>query len=791
MPRSTWRAATAGVLVTALAVFAGAVLGLPQPTPEAGQVETGRVESTAAGAVDYNVYLPPGYETSGERYPVIYLLHGRGDTSAAWPRIVPDLDELINAGQIQPVIAVMPDAPWNDRGSYYTDSLYTGAAASGPGVAVETALSVDLVEHIDQTYRTVDDRAGRAVGGYSMGAAGALRFATAHQADFSAGLILSPAVYTPQPPADSSTREFGAYGVGEALFDADRYAELNYPATFADLDAALPVHLFIAVGDDEWPNPDPAEAHNDIDLESALLYNAARRVPGVTAELRVLDGGHDWDVWQPAFREGIVDLASRLRTEPAAEWVADWYGTAGDDRAGGVIEHADGSTTVVVNAAGELADHTPLGGMDVVVIRRGADGDVLWQTTLGTAANDRAYGVVEGDDGAVLVAGYTRGNWNTGAEAASDDIFVSVLNADGEQRASAQFGDPAAADRAYGVAPDGAGGVYVAGYTSGRIATAEPAGDKDIVVARVGADGIVAWVDQFGGQGEDKALTAALGPDGGVVLGGIATGGLPGSTAMGAGDGWVAGYTASGARSWLTPLATAANEQVSGVTTLTGGQVLAIGHTKGALGEESLGDNDIFVAAINPQARAAGVAWVRQLGTATDDRGAAVVATPDGGATAFATTYGEMGEPFGGVDVVSFAVSAAGDVSGVEQFGSRERDGADEWDEANLLAAGGPSGVWVTGLTFGAPSGFTNAGAGDVFVMAPEPAGEPSPEPSEEPSAEPSATVSPTASASASPTASGSPGVTPSPTASASQTPSPSATAKRPRPSPGLPSSGA
>ena len=82
-------------------------------------------------------------------------------------------------------------------------------------------------------------------------------------------------------------------------------------------------------------NPDPAEAHNDIDLESALLYNAARRVPGVTAELRIMNGGHDWDVWQPGFREGIVDIASRLRTAPATQWEAELFGAEGDDRAGG------------------------------------------------------------------------------------------------------------------------------------------------------------------------------------------------------------------------------------------------------------------------------------------------------------------------------------------------------------------------------------------------------------------------------------------------------------------------
>ena len=31
--------------------------------------------------VGYSIFLPPDYETSGRRYPVIYWLHGAGETS--------------------------------------------------------------------------------------------------------------------------------------------------------------------------------------------------------------------------------------------------------------------------------------------------------------------------------------------------------------------------------------------------------------------------------------------------------------------------------------------------------------------------------------------------------------------------------------------------------------------------------------------------------------------------------------------------------------------------------------
>lgn len=704
-------AVTATIAVTATV---GVSLALPALAAEQGTLVAGQATGTAAGTVDYTVYLPPGYDADAEqRYPTVYLLHGRGDTQAAWQRVAGDLDNLIDSDGLQPVIAVMPDAPWNDRGSWYTDSVYTGDAPSGPGVAVETALAEDLVDHVDATYRTVAHREARAVGGYSMGGAGALRFSLAHQEDFAAGIVLSPAAYVPEPPADSSVRDYGAYGVGDALYDADRYTELSYPTALAEVDPALPVHLFVAVGDDEWPNPDPAEARHDIDFESAQLYNTARRVPGVTAELRILDGGHDWDVWQPAFREAIVDVGRRLRTEPVAPWEAELIGSAGDDRAGGMVETDDGGTAVVVNLAGAWNGYEPAGGMDTVVLRRVPDGTELWRHAVATAANDRAYGVVAGDDGRLIVAGYTRGTLATGEAGTQDDGFVVSIDAAGERAWTLQAGDPGAADRFYAVAPDGAGGAYVAGYTSGSFDGTLNAGDKDAVLARVSASGELLWSEQLGGAGEDKAMAVALTADGDVVVGGMTGAGLPGIEHVGSGDGWVARYGAGGTQQWIRAVASTENDLVSGLVPIEGGSVLAVGHSKGELGGAGLGDNDIVVRAFGADGEER---WTTRTGTSTDDRGVTGVPTADGGALIVGTTYGAMGEAHGGVDVVVLPVAADGTAGEVVQIGSRERDGADEWDEANLFAAAGTDGMWLTGLTFGAPADATNAGAGDVFV---------------------------------------------------------------------------
>lgn len=295
-----------------------ATVPLARAAEPAGTVESRRFASaTLAHELAYHLYLPPGYDAAAaKRYPVLYLLHGRGDKMAAWTTIKPDLDRLINAGRIPPVIAIMPDAPASRRAGYYIDSQFTGSEqpALPAGEPIESAFTQDLVAHVDSTYPTKTDRLGRIVAGYSMGGYGALRYSLAHPELFGAAIVLSPAVYFPLPPPDSSTREFGAFGNGARIFDPEIYAAKNYPALLPLFAArGLPLVMFIAVGDDEHALADPAQAVHDLDYEAHTLYNKVRRVPLITAQLRVVDGPHDWAAWRPTFVEGVEYVFAQLK----------------------------------------------------------------------------------------------------------------------------------------------------------------------------------------------------------------------------------------------------------------------------------------------------------------------------------------------------------------------------------------------------------------------------------------------------------------------------------------------
>jgi enterochelin esterase-like enzyme len=687
-------------VLLAIGLTSAAPGGGAQAAPDrAGTVGTATAPSPALGEpIDYTVYLPHGYAAPGNRntrYPVLYLLHGRGDSMEAWTRVTADLDRLIADGTVPPLIAILPDAPWSDRGNYYVDSAYTGADL--PGRPVETAFTRDLLSHVDTTYRTAAHRGARLVGGYSMGGAGALRYALAHQDLFANALVLSPAVYRPQPPADSSAREFGAYGDGDARFSEEVYARLNYPALLPGLDADLPVRMYIAVGDDEWPNPDPADAVHDLDYEAATLYNTVRRSPAVSAEFRVVDGGHDWGVWRPAFVDGLTHLSATLSATPPAGIPGPVYGTPGDDYAGGVAAHPDGTVSLAYAASGPVDGRPYAGGLDAVVTRRDA-----WTVQFGTPANDRLYGAVAVGDGDVAVAGYTRGDLD-GAHPGSpaDDGVVVRLTAAGERAWVTQVGAPTAADRFYAVAAAPDGGVYVAGYSSGSYA-GPSAGDKDAVLARLGPDGGVVWARQFGGPGEDKAYAVAVDGDA-VYVAGVTSAGLPGATHRGGTDGWLARYDGVGDRAWVTSDGSAGDDLFAGLA-VAGSTVVVTG----ALGEGTAGARDVLTAGYTAAGRQR---WRLVTGGRGDDAGADVVALPGDEAEVVGFTGSALGVPAGGTDVFTLRVDRRGRAVLTGQFGTARADGADAFAEENLFATGAAGRILVTGRT-----------DGDVFLAAVDPA---------------------------------------------------------------------
>jgi S-formylglutathione hydrolase len=138
------------------------------------------------------VYLPPTYESSSQKYPVVYYLTGmvtQIGSSAGYPAIQAGMDALLAEGKTREMIVVTVSGMNTLGGSFYLNSPVTGNW--------EDFIVQEVVGYVDAHYRTLNAPASRGITGHSMGGFGALTLAMRHPDVFGAVYSMSPAVMAP------------------------------------------------------------------------------------------------------------------------------------------------------------------------------------------------------------------------------------------------------------------------------------------------------------------------------------------------------------------------------------------------------------------------------------------------------------------------------------------------------------------------------------------------------------------------------------------------------------------
>ena len=134
-----------------------------EPCNHPGRLETLEIPEFSAAMV----YLPAGYDESTERYNTFYLLHGGGGNELTFfegGQLKHMLDHMIEEGELKPLIVVTPTF-------YPPGRQESGIAYSAEAVKTFGPILINrILPRVDGTFRTVNDRMGRGVGGFSMGA---------------------------------------------------------------------------------------------------------------------------------------------------------------------------------------------------------------------------------------------------------------------------------------------------------------------------------------------------------------------------------------------------------------------------------------------------------------------------------------------------------------------------------------------------------------------------------------------------------------------------------------------
>lgn len=234
-----------------------------------GSMDWNTQHSTVYGDThEFLVYLPAGYHTSKAKYPVLYLVHGAGDTALAWgtagaANLI--LDSLIAEKKAAPMIIVMP---FNGSNAPAAANAGRGAGGRGGGNTLfEDYMLKELIPFVDANYRVAPGRQNRAMAGLSAGGAATFNIAFKH------------------PELFSSAGLFSAANAGTF--------ESRYPQLAGDsrgTNAKFPV-IWIGCGTE-----DPLD-------QGARALDAELTRFGIHHFYRDRQGGHVWPVWRWALSE--------------------------------------------------------------------------------------------------------------------------------------------------------------------------------------------------------------------------------------------------------------------------------------------------------------------------------------------------------------------------------------------------------------------------------------------------------------------------------------------------------
>lgn len=148
------------------------------------------------------VYTPPGYEKGTGTFPVLYLIHGGGETAASWStvgRANDILDNLIAEGRALPMIIVMPSG-WTPQGG----QVMTSDATKDP---FNDEMMKDIIPFVQSHYRVKDSADSRALSGLSMGGIQTLNIGLHNLGSFRYLVVMSSGWTTDSDRQSFYTRE--------------------------------------------------------------------------------------------------------------------------------------------------------------------------------------------------------------------------------------------------------------------------------------------------------------------------------------------------------------------------------------------------------------------------------------------------------------------------------------------------------------------------------------------------------------------------------------------------------
>jgi len=251
-----------------------------------------------------NVLLPDGYDAEPEReWPVLFLLHGVGDTYATWVR--PDRGDILETARGLPAIIVMPEG-----GKGFYTNWFNGGKRGDPGW--ERFYLEELIPQIERDFRVAPGRRNHAIAGVSMGGLGAAFLGGQRPDYFGTVSTFSGFVQHQRPTVEAGL------SAGEGVAYEDIFGPIDGPYATGHNPTRLAANLgntpvFAATGNgvaEPGVESSPPTIARGGAVEAEISqeneeFAAALREAGVELDYRPGLGVHDWPYWRRYLKQAI------------------------------------------------------------------------------------------------------------------------------------------------------------------------------------------------------------------------------------------------------------------------------------------------------------------------------------------------------------------------------------------------------------------------------------------------------------------------------------------------------
>jgi hypothetical protein len=332
-----------------------------------------------------------------------------------------------------------------------------------------------------------------------------------------------------------------------------------------------------------------------------------KKADGGFSLIQTSDGGYAIAGDTYSFGAGKIDVyVIKLDANGNLQWTKtiggkDWdVGTS-------IIQTSDGGYAI----AGYTTSFGA-GGADVYVVKLDAHGNLQWTKTIGGENDDRGSSLIQTSDGGYAIAGHTK---SFGAE--ERDVYVVKLDANGNLQWTKTIGGKDW-DVGHSLIQTSDGGYAIAGETESF-----GAGDGNVYVVKLDANGNLQWTKTIGGENTEKGRSLIQTSDGGYAIAGTTT-----SFGEGLSGAYLVKLDANGNLQWTKTIGGPEYEDgLSLIQTSDGGYAIA-----GSYGlvddDEGIHPFDVYVVKLDANGN---LQWTKTIGGPRSEIGFSLIQTSDGG----------------------------------------------------------------------------------------------------------------------------------------------------------------